>query len=171
MSLLCWQHWPQSHSIRPPQQSHTHTHKKCTHPGPQAGSRTIFILAYKAGQQSSVSVLCMFICVCILAVVPVVQECGCALSGVLQQIGKGHLADRKSIKVRTVSICYIQNRDGVSGAIVNLLPSSSAWWIESKVRRYRWRGCIAIYRRVIDVSLPPTQKHWDHVSSHASLQD
>lgn len=42
----------------------THTCKKCTHPGPQAGSRTIFILAYKAGQQSSVSVfLCMFVCV------------------------------------------------------------------------------------------------------------
>lgn len=101
-----------------------HTHKKCTHPGPQAGSRTIFILAYKAGQQSSVSVLCVFICV--LALVPAVQECGCALIIVLQQIGKGHLADRNSIRGCTVGISYIQNRYGVSGAIVKLLPSSSA---------------------------------------------
>lgn len=46
----------------------THTCKKCTHPGPQAGSRTIFILAYKAGQQSSVFCfvhVCVCLCVCV----------------------------------------------------------------------------------------------------------
>lgn len=48
--------------------------------------------------------VCVYLCVCILAVVPVVQECGRALISVLQQIGKGHLIDRSIVKVCTVGI-------------------------------------------------------------------
>ena len=107
--------------------AHTHMHK-CTHPGPRAGSRTIFILAYKAGQQSSVSVCCMFVCVS--AVVAVLQECGFCFDHCGSADWKRAFSrqEQNQSTVCSAGMAYIQSRDGVSYCTLFFKhgPSSSA---------------------------------------------
>lgn len=120
MSLLCWQHWPQSHSIRPHRQSHAHTHmhtQKRTQPGPRASSRTIFILAHKTEQRSSVSLWCMLVCfyVCLCF-------SNCSRGGwmcfdhTVSTIGKSPLRRREHYQT-----VYVK-KSRICGAFVNLFP-------------------------------------------------
>lgn len=79
--------------------------------------------------------------------VPVVQEC--ALMGVLQQIGKGHLAEQNIIKVGTICTAYMEGRRRQPPSlIIRLMNGKTSKWAP-----FRWmRGYLPACDCAIDFS-------------------
>lgn len=72
--------------------THPHTY---THPGPQAGSRTIFMLAYKAGQQPC------FVHACLCVFQPLLPQCRCGVTF-----------------SRRIKVCIVSAHDRDGGSLV-----------------------------------------------------